>query len=157
MSGWFLRTVQMFVVSSAIFMGYRTAAQFDGELFPVIDNVALIDARPGPNNSDTNATTYTRMSWHKARECTHKKTEWYVGKPSRSIIVTSEVLNSQDRPTLKGEVGSTERLIRMSELNLRRNSYALVYHDCYDGWLWDTVTLYWDSSRDQPQVEDYTN
>lgn len=101
MSNWFLRTVQTFVVVSVIMMGYRTAAQFDGYFFPVITNVKLLESRPGSSNNETNVTTYTKISWTKTRECTYKKTEWYIGRPGKAILATSELLNPTDIPVLK--------------------------------------------------------
>lgn len=141
-AGFFLRSAQMAVIAGTLGLIWQVCQQFDGYFFPVITNVELISVEPSENGG-----VDVQTSYHKARQCDHIRTDWFIGRPGQAFLTTSQLVNAPDRAAGVGEDGISHRSIRMSEVNFLENSFAVTVHDCYGGWLWETETLYWDRSK----------
>ncbi len=137
-----VRLIQAFVAASVVLGLYHLANVLDGALFPVFTNVQLVSAEPGPRPLSTKL----HMTFYKERDCTYLDSEFFVGTPEAGLKVTSEWL---EPPAILGAdtEGHSFRILNMPPEALRNNSYAIAYHDCYNGWLWRTATVFWNTSR----------
>lgn len=136
--GVILRTVQTFVIVCFLALLWQVCKKFDGYFFPVIVNAELISVE-----TTENGYVNTEIAYKKIRQCDHIRTDWFIGRPGQALLTTSERVSTPNRVIAKGESGISNTIIRMSEVNLLQNSFAITVHDCYSGWLWDTETVYW--------------
>lgn len=135
-----LTLIIVLLVAKSDFMG-----SLDGYLFPVVSPASIAPVVESDGISTVSAEA------RKNRSCDWLRTEWFFGNINgRAAQVDMQHL---DPPKIRNagvlkwdriEVGLTYR-------EIGRNSYALVYHDCYDGWLWKTESVFFDSAllRDQ--------
>ena len=137
-----VRIVQAFVAASIVLGLYHLASRLDGVLFPVFTNVQLVSVEQGPRTY----TTASHMTFFKERDCTFLRSEFFIGTPENGLAVISEFVKPPEVLT-GGDTGYSYRLVHMPPSALRKNSYAIAYHDCYDGWLWPTATMFWNTSR----------
>lgn len=141
-AAWVLRTVQSFVIVCVLAFLWQLGEQFDGVFFPVVSKAKLISVTPLEDGGIDVQTSFMKL-----RECDHIRTDWFIGRPGRSLLTTSQLVGVPDQIPAPGELGTSHRVIRMSEVNFLENSYAVTTHDCYHGWLWETHTLYWNASK----------
>jgi hypothetical protein len=114
---------------------------YDGILFPVVDaqQTKLENMRP-----EFSATTMTTVDGYfvKTRDCVFTDLKWYYGNQERSVSVIVEFTG---KPVIRpiGDYKFKDWRIYLDADNIRHNSYAYAYHDCYNGWLWTTKSLFY--------------
>ena len=126
---------------------YHTAAKFDGYFFPVYNDGWLVSVEPVPGRTNV---SLVHMKFKKARDCNYISGQWYLGIPGASIGVATEWAEAPSIVISTDEIGDSHRYVNMSPGEIIRNSYLITTHDCYNGWLWKTQTLFWLSGRDNP-------
>lgn len=117
----------------------------EGKFFPVtgrlvIENTYLVSSLEGNR---------TRVVGHveKYRDCDRISLQWFIGKRSGQ---SAEVFAEFRTPPTKKKTGYLHFdhiLVGIDPLDLNRLSFANITHDCHSGWLWNTVTEFYDSTE----------
>jgi len=115
-------------------------SNFDGKLFPVTSRLEITSVTA----ADDGEGSYVAGRFTKLRNCTFQGLNWFysTGGPGLSEVVVYSQF--RDRPEIR-ETGEHEffRLyVRLNEADIMNNSHVNVYHSCYNGLLWTTVTAF---------------
>ena len=117
---------------SILFLVDAYAPHIEGYYFPVvgntrIENVVQIDDFVVAFNGEAD----------KLRDCKFEKIEWYYTSGYNSVLVPIQT-SDQTLTISPGIFLFGPWKIKLTEEQLRKNSYAIVYHSCHPGWLTET-------------------
>lgn len=140
----FIRIIQLFVISVFLYMFFHWAPVVDGWLFPVVSQFEV-------KIEETERSNKTRIfiSFNKPRDCSFRRLEWYLGDPGKSNISLSAVYDFQP-PIIRGGTyyeGWGPIDIFISKDLFIWNTYAVVVHDCYNNFLWETRTIAYNGKK----------
>lgn len=136
-----LRTVERVAIIALVVMMFARmgwVGRLEGMVYPVVGE-ATLEYVSGYDVTNHRATA------PKYRECRWVKTQWFLGKLGGRAVQVE--MQHDDPPKLRG-VGllSWDSIsISLSSRQVEANSYALVTHDCYGGWLWETQSVFYNS------------
>ena len=137
-------SVPMLMVLLAMLLGPMLASvgpRLDGYFNPVM-GLAEIDLVEFSGGSST----IVSAEAEKRRNCKWLRTEWYLGALNGSAAKVFARHRDKPQVRLTGVLRWDEIEIGLSWKQIQSNSYALVYHDCYNGWLWKTRSVFFNSA-----------
>jgi len=125
-------------------LGIAVLSQYEGDLFPVVSPFEIKNIRT------ENEMVVVDLHFHKLRDCNPKTMAWFYGNQALdrvgNIQIKSEI-RSGFRIHDEGPHVIKDVVLDLTEDELKNNSYAYVYHDCHNDWLWNTRTLAYTSNN----------
>jgi hypothetical protein len=135
-SGWW-RVITWFGMSLILINIFGPAlGRIEGNIWPVVENTRIINVR------DDGLTSTFDGDAHKIRDCNFTGIKWFVGQhdgPGRSEAQL--LILERDKLRNPSPFAFGPWAIRLSEDDLRQNSFAEVYHNCHA--LFPTITRFY--------------
>lgn len=131
-----------FLIFMALF--YR----FDGSWFPVTSLVRFDETDIRFYLDKPGGWSLISGEFDKYRNCVFRGIEWnYTSEKNQGVVMVSIPADFEDRPVIRPvrDRHQFERLaVQLANPDdIINHSIVYVYHDCYNGWLWNTKTLFY--------------
>lgn len=137
-----VRATQTFIIAVVMLVCYYWAPKIDGYVNPVLSNPEITVVK----NTIYNTITVTEIEGTvtKRRDCAVLSFEFFVGVFPNSYSVVrvddlQELLEAPARPRNDVHFGPF-RIYAPVDM-LRISSFAIITHQCYSGFLWNTETI----------------
>lgn len=115
-----------------------------GTIFPVTSTLTITSVTPYENRPGGWSVVSGRFA--KLRDCEFQGIQWFYVQPDASVGEVAVITYFEDKPQVRdrGEHSFNRLIIRIAtEHEIRNFSRGEVIHDCYDGWLWKTITPFY--------------
>lgn len=123
-------------IAGALVVQSDIPGDIEGGLFPVVGPASLELVR------EVDGVTLYAAEAEKLRDCEWVRTEWFLGDIDGRAAQAD--MRHLDPPEVRtpGALSWDAIEVDLTDRQVRRNSYAYVYHKCHGDWLWETRSLF---------------